>query len=254
MLTIRQVSHLEKSHKQGQTTRVTAGDMSLAAGIELTCWKIVHGTGIHIAAGPSKVWTALELLDWPKSSNFTRAQKGDLVLERLPSTPIDNRWTALKMEFMKTLRRNGFNNSLSSRLTGAVAELTNNVWDHSDRADTGLLAFEVRRRQFTLVIADLGIGVLNSLRRNPLYSSVQTHKAAIEKALLPGVSRFEDSSRGMGFIDFLSIVIDLRGIARLRTGDVALTVDRSHDDENRTREYLIDFPGLQISLYGSLDS
>jgi hypothetical protein len=98
----------------------------------------------------------------------------------------------------------------------------------------------------------MGVGILNSLRRNPVYSAIQTHKAAIEKALIPGVSRFEDASRGMGFIDFLSIVIELHGIARLRTGDIALTLDRTTEDENRVREYLIDFPGFHVSLYGCL--
>lgn len=252
MLTIKQVSDLEKCHKQEQSTRIITDDMSLAAGIELACWRIANPGDISVLAGQSRIWKALELLNWPQSRSFTRAQKGDLVLQRLPDQPSDNSWTALKMEFMRSLRRNGFTKDLSSRLTGAVAELTNNVWDHSDKTDTGLLAFEVRNRKFTLVIADLGIGVLDSLRKNPLYHATKTHKAAIEKALVPGVSRFEDTSRGMGFIDFLSIVTDIHGIARLRTGDVALTINRTKEQEHRTREYLIDFPGFQISLYCSL--
>jgi anti-sigma regulatory factor (Ser/Thr protein kinase) len=252
MLTISQVSNLEKCHKRGETTRVTTDEMSLAAAIELAYWRSVRKNEVQVYAAQSRIWRALRLLDWPKSSDFARAQNGDLVLQRLPSTPTDNKWTALKMEFMRMLRKNGFTNSLSSRVTGAVAELTNNIWDHSDRTETGLLAFEVRSQNFSLVIADMGIGILNSLRKNSLYSAIQTHKAAIEKALVPGVSRFEDTSRGMGFIDFLSIVIDLHGIARLRTGDVALTIDRRTEDENRAREYLIEFPGFHVSLYGRL--
>ena len=252
MLTIKQVADLQKSVDHSGITRVTTEEMSLAAGVELVCWRGANPNRVFVVANRSKIWSAFEMLGWPSSSNFVRAQNDDIVLQRLPEKSHDNTWTALKMEFMKTLRNNGFTNGLSSRLTGAVAELTNNVWDHSERINTGLLAFQVRRRKFTLIIADLGIGVLKSLQMNPLLKNIQTHKMAIEKALVPGVSRFEDSSRGMGFIDFLSIVTDLHGIARLRTGNVALTIDRTNELETRRREYLIDFPGFQISLYGAL--
>jgi anti-sigma regulatory factor (Ser/Thr protein kinase) len=253
MLTIKEVSDLQKSHNPKRTTHVVASDMSLAAGVELACWRIANPRKVSVEANQSRVWQTFEMLGWPISNSFGRAQNDQLVLQRLPTEPTHNTWTSLKMEFMKTLRKNGFTNSISSRITGAVAELTNNVWDHSERTDTGLLAFQVRNRKFTLVIADLGIGILESLRRNPLYSSISTHRAAMEKSLVPGVSRFGDLSRGMGFIDFLSVVTDLHGIARLRTGNIALTINRTQEQEMRNRDYLIDFPGFQISLYGSLN-
>lgn len=253
MLTIKEVADLQKSNDQNRPTQIITEEMSLAAGVELVCWRRVNPSRVSIGADGSKIWNAFEMLGWPNSSSFARAQRDDVVLQRLPEEPSDNSWTALKLEFMRTLRNNGFTNSLSSRVTGAVAELTNNVWDHSEKTDSGLLAFQVRRRKFTLVIADIGIGVRESLRRNPQYRNIQTHKMAIEKALVPGISRFEDSSRGMGFIDFLSIVTDLHGVARLRTGDVALTIDRTNELEIRRREYLVDFPGFQISLYGSIN-
>jgi anti-sigma regulatory factor (Ser/Thr protein kinase) len=252
MLTIKEASDLQKAHNGEKITQISTLEMSLAAGVELACWKLANPKAIGVSAASSRVWTAIELLGWPRSENFARFQKGNLVLQRLPTQPNDNNWTALKMEFMKTLRSNGFSNTLSSRVTGALAELTNNVWDHSERTDTGLLGFQVQNRKFTIVIADLGIGILESLRRNPLHSSIRTHSAAIEKALVPGVSRFEDISRGTGFIDFLSVVTDLHGKARLRTGNIALTIDRTQEDEIRNREYLIDFQGFQIFLYGAL--
>jgi anti-sigma regulatory factor (Ser/Thr protein kinase) len=252
MLTIKQVADCQKSHTGKKTIQVSAPEMSLAAGIELACLRLADPKSITISASKSRIWKAIELLGWPNSGDFARAQKESLVLQRLPSKSNDNGWTALKMEFMRTLRINGFSKAVSSRITGAIAELTNNVWDHSERLNTGLLGFEVRNRQFTIVIADLGVGILESLRKNPTHDAIRTHAAAIEKALVPGISRFQDPFRGNGFIDFLSVVTDLHGIARLRTGNVALTIDRTREQEVRRREYLLGLPGFQVSLYGAL--
>jgi anti-sigma regulatory factor (Ser/Thr protein kinase) len=252
MLTIKEVSNFQKSHSEKTTTQITTTEMSLAAGIELASWKLSNPENVVISAKNSKTWQTIELLGWPNINDFTKAQKESLVLQRLPATPADNSWTALKMEFMRTLRTNGFSKTVSSRITGAIAELTNNVWDHSERTNTGLLGFDVRNQQFTVVIADFGIGVLESLRKNPAHQAVLTPAAAIEKALIPGISRFQDPSRGAGFIDFLSVVTDLHGVARLRTGNVALTISRTQEKEVRSREYLVDLPGFQICLYARL--
>lgn len=43
---------------------------------------------------------------------------------------------------------------------------------------------------FEFVIADLGVGILPSLRRRPLYAALSDHGKALESALTDGISRF----------------------------------------------------------------
>src|SRR5213078_530477 len=107
---------------------------------------------------------------------------------------------------------------LSFGLAGALAEVVDNVWEHSASDLPGLGAFHLQSRRATFVVADLGIGVLNSLRSNPRYRNLQTSKEALENAVKPGVSRLDEAGRGSGFGTVLRGLAELWGVLRLRSG------------------------------------
>lgn len=113
------------------------------------------------------------------------------------------------------------------QLAAAMEELENNIHEHSDAADTGLLAFRAAPGVFEFVAADRGIGILESLRKCPMYTSaVNDHGKALESALTDGISRFgRDSGRGHGFRPIFLGLADLRGSLRFRSGDHALVID-----------------------------
>lgn len=72
----------------------------------------------------------------------------------------------------------------------ALGELCDNVIHHADTSTGGFAAAQgfVRRRRFDVAIADLGIGVLESLSANEAFGSVENHVDAIDAALSLGVT------------------------------------------------------------------
>ena len=116
--------------------------------------------------------------------------------------------------------------SAPGQLAGAMEELENNIHEHSDALATGLLAFRATRGAFEFVIADLGVGILPSLRRCPLYAALSDHGKALESALTDGISRFgSDTGRGHGFRPIFLGLANLHGSLRFRSGDHALIID-----------------------------
>jgi len=117
------------------------------------------------------------------------------------------------------------------QLAAAMEELENNIHEHSDAAQTGLVAFRAARGIFEFVAADRGIGILTSLRKCPAYLGLSDCGAALESALKDGTSRFgSDSSRGHGFRPIFLGLANLQGSLRFRSGDHALLMDGTSPD------------------------
>lgn len=112
------------------------------------------------------------------------------------------------------------------QLVAAMRELESNIHEHSDAASTGVLAFRAVGGVFEFVAADLGVGVLTSLKKCADYSLLSDHGDALEVALKDGASRFgSNSNRGYGFRPIFIGLLNLRGALRFRSGDHALTMD-----------------------------
>lgn len=81
-----------------------------------------------------------------------------------------------------------------------LSELADNVFYH---ADTGLGGFAVAqhwrtKKMFEIAIADLGVGILSSLRKNPDYADVNDDLTAIEAAIRPRVTSTPERNSGIG--------------------------------------------------------
>jgi hypothetical protein len=133
-------------------------------------------------------------------------------------------------------------------IAAAFSEICNNIWDHSETQVPSLVGFEIQRGHAAFCVADLGIGILGSLRTNPRYAALRTSAEALEKALETGVSRFEEPGHGYGFGDLLRAVTEQWGTARLRTGEAKLIIDARTENRTRRRGYAPSLPGLQIVL------
>jgi hypothetical protein len=80
--------------------------------------------------------------------------------------------------------------------------------------------------EFELVVADHGVGVLETLRSGPDYKSLSDHGEALRLALTDGVSRYgRQANRGNGFRPIFVGFANLSGTLRFRTGDHALIID-----------------------------
>lgn len=116
--------------------------------------------------------------------------------------------------------------AVAGQLVGAMEELENNIHEHADSPETGILAFRAEPGAFEFVAADRGMGILQSLRSCPAYEVLADAGKALEFALTDGVSRHGPNSRhGHGFRPIFTGLMNLYGELRFRSGDHALTMD-----------------------------
>lgn len=114
----------------------------------------------------------------------------------------------------------GFSADYCGKITAAIGEFESNISEHSQQADSGYVAYVARQDCMEFVVADLGVGVLASLRSNPSFASLADAGTALELALTEGVSRHSnESARGYGFRPLLVGLANISDHIRIRSGD-----------------------------------
>ncbi len=150
-----------------------------------------------------------------------------------PVATCDPIWEQWLLHAENAAKNKGLPSGLVGSLVGALGEMQDNIYEHSGAAQTGLVAYAVTNRTFEFVVADRGIGVLETLRQNPDYAQLPDAGAALTEAIRPGVSRFAASSgRGQGFIQLCRSMVTDRVELRFRSGDHALTLCPTNDPLN----------------------
>lgn len=102
-------------------------------------------------------------------------------------------------------------------LAGALAEMVDNVVEHSGLGDEplGVVGYEVTPEQVSFAVGDLGRGVLHSLRENPEHRGVDDDQAALLAAVTQGASR-RRSGTGHGFRTAHEALADMEGLLTFR--------------------------------------
>ncbi len=135
-------------------------------------------------------------------------------------------WIRFCLSAQKAATAANFPRPLPAQLAAALEELTNNIYEHSSAADSGIAIFRAGREQFELAVVDRGIGTLASLQSCTEYSHLTDHGQALRLALSEGVSRFGQSAkRGNGFRPIFVGLANLNGSLRFRSGDHAFSID-----------------------------
>ena len=117
----------------------------------------------------------------------------------------------------------GLPKGLSAGLMGALGELQDNVFEHSGRPDSGLVAYGATTGAFEFVVADAGRGVLASLRENPEFAHLADSGAALRVAASDGASRHAYSTgHGYGIGQLFRALAHHAAELRFRSGDHAL--------------------------------
>ena len=139
----------------------------------------------------------------------------------------DSRLTGFLMNAKRAGREvAGLSTAVTGQLVAAMEELENNIHEHAEAPETGLLAYRAERGAFEFVAADRGIGILHSLRRCAAYAALSDDAMALKAALTDGVSRHgTDSNHGHGFRPIFTGLMNLNGELRFRSGDHAITMD-----------------------------
>lgn len=117
----------------------------------------------------------------------------------------------------------GLAKGLVAGLMGALGELQDNVFEHSGRPESGVVAYAASDGAFEFVVADAGRGVLASLRENPEFSLLADSGAALQVAASDGASRHARSTgHGYGIGQLFRALAHDAAELRFRSGDYAL--------------------------------
>lgn len=145
----------------------------------------------------------------------------------------------------------GFPDRTAAEMIGALGELEDNVFRHSEAFETGLVAYAASTHGFEMVVTDAGRGVLASLKANPDYAHLQDSGEALRLSLADGESRLgRDSGSGYGMGQMFRALATNDGDLRFRSGDHALEV-RGHSPSLQGEVKLSHVPdaaGLTVSV------
>ena len=135
-------------------------------------------------------------------------------------------WVRFCFGLQKSARAAGFSSVWANQIVGAVGELEDNVHCHSQAPTSAIVAYWFSGSELEIVVLDIGIGVLASLRTSDEYRHLADHGTAIRLATQNGTSRYGgESGHGWGFHDLFTALANSRATIRIRSGDHLLGVE-----------------------------
>jgi len=165
--------------------------------------------------------------------------------------------TLFQARFRRSLEQRGFGKKLSIALSKAMQEMADNVVQHSGRDDAhparGLVGYHIEERWMTYAVADVGRGILASLRTNPRWGSLLSSEGALRASICQHASRRIDAPYGAGFSQVQKSLADLNGKLRFRSGDACLTLAGYRDARRVILSSSPHLLGFQLAVTCSLD-
>lgn len=141
------------------------------------------------------------------------------------------------------------------RFAMTLSEACQNIVEHAGRG--GWVAVQtynwtrrLGRRVVVIAVCDAGIGFRRSLEtaHGRPRSDRWDDAAALEDALLRGVSRFRDPGRGQGLAGMRRFVGKWDGKLSIRSGTARITLVPPWDDDVPLQEGIPEFPGSQLQI------
>lgn len=130
--------------------------------------------------------------------------------------------------------------------------MADNVVQHSNLGlqPDAVIGYMVTADAFEFAVADLGRGVLASLRENPLHASLASDAEALRAACTRGASR-RTTGAGTGFADLLRALADLEAWLSFRSGTARLVIDgRGTAERREVVSNSVTLAGFQLSVRG----
>jgi anti-sigma regulatory factor (Ser/Thr protein kinase) len=137
-----------------------------------------------------------------------------------------------------------------------LSEVCQNIVEHAGRG--GWVAVQTytwrkrlgNRRVVVIAVCDAGCGFRESLESAPgrVRSDRWDDAAALEEAVIRGVSRFRDPGRGQGLAGVRRYVGRWDGKVSVRSGTAKIAIVPSWDDDVPLLEKLAPFPGSQVQV------
>jgi len=137
----------------------------------------------------------------------------------------------------------------------ALSESCQNIVEHAGTGGwVAVQAYNWRRklarRVVVIAVADAGVGFRHSLEPTQAkrFGDRWGDAAALEAALVQGVSRFRDPGRGQGLAGIRRYLARWDGKVAIRSGTARIAIVPRWDDDVPLREGLPPFPGSQVLL------
>jgi anti-sigma regulatory factor (Ser/Thr protein kinase) len=137
-----------------------------------------------------------------------------------------------------------------------LSEVCQNIVEHAGRGGwVGVQTYTWRkrlgnRRVVVIAVCDAGLGFRQSLESasGRVRSDRWDDAAALEEAVIRGVSRFRDPGRGQGLAGVRRYVGRWDGKVSVRSGTAKIAIVPSWDDDVPLLEKLAPFPGAQVQV------
>ena len=137
-----------------------------------------------------------------------------------------------------------------------LSEICQNIIEHAGRG--GFVAVQTytyrkrlaNRRVVVIAVCDAGCGFRQSLESAPGFvrNDRWDDAAALEAAVIRGVSRFRDPGRGQGLAGVRRYIGRWDGKVSVRSGTAKIAIVPSWDDDVPLSEKLAPFPGSQVQV------
>jgi anti-sigma regulatory factor (Ser/Thr protein kinase) len=141
------------------------------------------------------------------------------------------------------------------RFSMALSEACQNIVEHAGTSGwVAVQAYTFRRRLgrrvVVIAVSDSGIGFLRSLESTHAkrFGERWGDGAALEAALIQGVSRFRDPGRGQGLAFIKRFLDQWKGKISIRSGTARLAIVPPWDEDVPLSEQLPFFPGAQVQI------
>jgi hypothetical protein len=155
-------------------------------------------------------------------------------------------WSQFQDRFRRSAVQRGFSTKLASALSMALAEMADNVFQHSDGA-RGLVAFHIVERCVHWCVVDLGRGVLASLRTSSRWHSLERASDALVAVWRDHATSRPQAVTGSGFRQVERSLASLNGRLRFRSDDAVLELAGTDGGLRSTLRSSPPLIGLQIS-------
>jgi anti-sigma regulatory factor (Ser/Thr protein kinase) len=181
-------------------------------------------------------------------SNSHRPQEMEFVTIDGEDKAISEAMGMLYMRFTQASKAAGFATQTANELQAAFNEMIENAVQHSEAPIPVLAGYHVHSQIAQFVVADVGCGVLSSLKENSDYAGIKNDAEAIRLALHDGVSRFAERG-GFGFRPVFKALTAAWGALRFRSGHGCLMMDGTAlDADHGTLHFPPELPGFQVSI------
>lgn len=223
----------------GVVANAPVGTMSLGACLEAACWGLTGGEEVRaLLSGWGRTAPVLSraLAALATEARIARPDDHDTPAEELRRCPSRREledsetgveWSYFLDRFRRSLaQRLKLTSSTARALSAALEEMVDNVVEHSGLGDApvGVVAYEVGETRFAFAVADVGRGVLTSLRENARNAGVSTDGDALLAAVTRGSSR-RAGADGTGFANLLRALADMEGRWAFRSGAARLVLE-----------------------------